>query len=325
MDLAKMLDKCRREQWRIDDLEWGGKPREMSRSDEIAIVQYFTDMAQIERLAGALFREQERKVDDPTLKKIFRTFVVDEERHAQSAERLAKFYDVHHYQKYETNPHLAAFFPRFLETIRYMPPDIANVYITAGELILDVALLRSINDHVSDDMSQRAMDLINRDESRHIAIDYHMVEYYASPEYEKELENQPKLPVAERLRSTASFAQMLWFAGPFIRDVFFRPMEIVDPSGKRMREAFKRIQLLGAKPNVRKRPFSKVMLGLQDLYRIGPIRAVLGPVLERAVGVQGSVLVRLTTDSEEARARAMSFDDLAQEALNAKLERDRSN
>ncbi|MGZ3423575.1 MAG: hypothetical protein ACXVEE_37280 [Polyangiales bacterium] len=325
MDLAKMLDKCRREQWRIDDLEWGGKPREMSRSDEIAIVQYFTDMAQIERLAGALFREQERKVDDPTLKKIFRTFVVDEERHAQSAERLAKFYDVHHYQKYETNPHLAAFFPRFLETIRYMPPDIANVYITAGELILDVALLRSINDHVSDDMSQRAMDLINRDESRHIAIDYHMVEYYASPEYEKELENQPKLPASERLRSTASFAQMLWFAGPFIRDVFFRPMEIVDPSGKRMREAFKRIQLLGAKPNVRKRPFSKVMLGLQDLYRIGPIRAVLGPVLERAVGVQGSVLVRLTTDSEEARARAMSFDDLAQEALNAKLERDRSN
>jgi hypothetical protein len=282
-------------------------------------------MAQIERLAGALFREQERKVDDPTLKKIFRTFVVDEERHAQSAERLAKFYDVHHYQVYETNPHLAAFFPRFLETIRYMPPDIANVYITAGELILDVALLRSINDHVSDDMSQRAMDLINRDESRHIAIDYHMVEHYASPEYERELENQPRMPLGDRLKSTASFAQMLWFAGPFIRDVFFRPMEVVDPSGKRMREAFKRIQLLGAKPNVRKRPFSKVMLGLQDLYRIAPVRAVLGPVLERAIGVQGSVLVRLTSDSEEARARAMSFDELAQEALAAKTSPDPPN
>jgi hypothetical protein len=52
---------------------------------------------------------------------------------------------------------------------------------------------------------------------------------------------------------------------------------------------------------------------------------VLGPVLERAVGVQGSVLVRLTTDAEEARARAMSFDELAQEALAAKTQNDRAN
>ena len=59
----------------------------------------------------------------------------------------------------------------------------ANAYITAGELILDVALLRSLDDYVADEMSHRAMYLINRDESRHIAIDYRMVEYYASPEY----------------------------------------------------------------------------------------------------------------------------------------------
>jgi hypothetical protein len=85
-----------------------------------------------------------------------------------------------------------------------------------------------------------------------------------------------------------------------------------------MREAFKRIQLLSAKPNVRKRPFSKFMLAMQGLYRVPAIRAVLGPALERAVGVQGSVLVRLTSDSEEARARDMSFDELAQEALDAK-------
>ncbi len=314
-----MLEKCRREQWRIDDLDWSGAPREMARHDEIAIVQYFTDMAQIERLAGALFREQERKVDDPTLKKIFRTFVADEERHAQSAERLARYYDVHKYQTYKTNPHLAAFFPRFLETIRFMPPDIANVYITTGELILDVALLRSINDHVKDRMSQAAMDLINRDESRHIAVDYHMIEYYASDEYEQKLERMPRPRVTERARATVAFAGMMWFAGPFIRDVFFKPMEVVDPSGKRMKEAFKRVQLLSAKPTVQRRPFSRAMLKLQALYQRPWVRAVFGPVLERAVGVQGSVLVRLIDDADEARARAMSFDELAQEALDAKL------
>ena len=49
---------------------------------EEAIVQLFTDMAGIERLAGALFREQGRRVADPTLRAIFATFVTDELRHA---------------------------------------------------------------------------------------------------------------------------------------------------------------------------------------------------------------------------------------------------
>lgn len=313
-----MLDKCRREQWRIDDLDWAGRPRDMSRDDEIAIVQYFTDMAQIERLAGALFREQERKVDDDTLKKIFRTFVADEERHAQAAERLARFYDVRRLRRYAINPNLAAFAPRFLDMIRWMPPDFANVYITTGELILDVALLRSINDYVHDSMSQRAMDLINRDESRHIAIDYHMIEYYSSDEYDALLRSRPRAPLADRARAAAALAAVLWLARPFIRDVFFRPMEVVDPSGKRMKEVFKRLQMLATKPTVRRRPFAKVMLALQDLHRRPAVRAVFGRALERAMGVEGSVLMRLLTDEEEARARDMSFDELAQEALEAK-------
>lgn len=313
-----MLDKCRREQWRIDDLDWSGAPREMSRDDEMAIVQYFTDMAGIERLAGALFREQERKVDDDTLKKIFRTFVADEERHAQVAERLARYYDVHRFKDYRISPNLAAFRPRFLETVRYMPPDIANVYITTGELILDVALLRSINDFVHDPMSQRAMDLINRDESRHIAVDYHMVEFYGSDEYDRMQRVRKREPLLERARAAAALTGMLWFAGPFIRDVFFKPMEIVDPSGKRMKEVFKRIQLLRAKPTVARRPFAKVMIAMQDLYQVPRIKAVLGPVIERVVGIQGSMLERLVTTEDEARARDMSFDELAADALQAK-------
>ena len=47
-------------------------------------------------LAGALFVEQEKRADDPTLRAIFRTFVRDEVRHAQVAQMLADFYDVHH-------------------------------------------------------------------------------------------------------------------------------------------------------------------------------------------------------------------------------------
>ena len=69
-----MLEKCRSQQWRVSDLDFSVPVKPMPRQREETIVQYFTDMAGIERLAGALFAEQRNKVEDPTLKKIFSTF-----------------------------------------------------------------------------------------------------------------------------------------------------------------------------------------------------------------------------------------------------------
>ena len=54
VDLDRMMESCRRDQWRVGDLDWSRKPREMSREDETRIVQLFTDMSGIERLAGEL-------------------------------------------------------------------------------------------------------------------------------------------------------------------------------------------------------------------------------------------------------------------------------
>ena len=43
-------------------------------------------------------------------------------------------------------------------------------------------------------------------------------------------------------------------------------MTRVDPQRRRMREAFKRMQLLGAKPGVAARPFSRFIKTLQIVY-----------------------------------------------------------
>ena len=319
MNLDSMLDKCRREQWQVGDLDWNGRPREMEKDDEIAIVQYFTDMAGIERLAGALFAEQAKKVDDPRLKEIFQTFVKDEVRHSHAAQMLADYYDVHRHKPYEMNPALRRFTPHFVHAIQYVSAEIANTYITAGELILDVALLRSINDHVHDEMSEKAMALINRDESRHIAIDFHMVDYYCSREYAEQLKTTPKAPLGQRAKAVWAFANVLYFAAPFFRGVFFRPMQVVDPSGRRMKEAFKRIQLIGTKPTVRRSAFVKAMTGLQDAYNDqAVVRLVFGRLIERVLGVDAEMISRLYTDAERKRAERMSFDELAEEALAAK-------
>jgi hypothetical protein len=320
MDLARMLDKCVRDQWSVEDLDWKQPPpADMPRDKEEAIVQYFTDMAGIERLAKALFAVQARKVPDPTLRAIFDSFVIDEERHAVAAERLARYYDVHHHRAYRMNETLVRFAPQFLQVVELMPPEIANGYITAGELLLDVALLRSLDDYVGDRMSHAAMHLINRDESRHIAIDFHMTEHYASDEFLAETKRRPKRPIRERATGMAALARVMWHAQPFLQGVFLAPMERTDPEGKRMREAFKRMQLLSRKPTVARLPFIKFMLWMQRVLhhpRVGP---VLKPVLLRVMGGDERAVAILLTDEELERAQRMSFDELADEALAAKL------
>src|SRR6185295_3121964 len=99
-DLQRMLRLCREGQWAPGDLDWWQKPRPMAKDDEMAVVQYFTDMAQIERLAGALFVEQKRRARSPVLVEIFATFVKDEMRHSHVAQMLADHYDVHRYRAY---------------------------------------------------------------------------------------------------------------------------------------------------------------------------------------------------------------------------------
>ncbi|MBA3451606.1 MAG: diiron oxygenase [Deltaproteobacteria bacterium] len=319
MDLGRMLAKCVREQWSIDDLDWSVGPPCLPREKEEAVVQAFLDMSGVELLAGALFDVQRAKTTDPTLHKIFSTFVVDEKRHSAVALRLARHYDVHHYREYVESPTLTAFRPHFLKLVRETSPEIANAYITSGELILDVALLRSLDDYVADDMSHRAMHLINRDESRHIAIDFHMTEHYASDAYLDEIRMRPRPSIREMVRMTRVVATMMWHAKPFLQDVFLKPMDRTDPTGRRVQEAFKRIQLLLRKPTVARSPFSKMMIKLQEAYNHPFIGKVLGRFILRALGADPRAARILFTQEELARAQQMSFEELAEDALAAKL------
>jgi hypothetical protein len=318
MELPRMLEKCVRDQWSIDDLDWSVKPPELSRDKEEAVVQAFLDMAGIELLAGALFEVQRTKTEDPTLKKIFSTFVADEKRHSAVARRLSEHYNVHKYREYTESESLTAFRPHFLALVEKTSPEIANAYITSGELILDVALLRSLDDYVADDMSHQAMHLINRDESRHIAVDFYMTELYCSDEHLASIRAR-KQSWREFARGWRALATMMWHAKPFLQQVFLAPMDRTDPSGRRIQEAFKRIQLVMRKPTVARTPFAKFMIGAQTLYSHPVLGKVLGPLLLRALGAEDRAARVLFTQEELERTQRMSFDELAEDALSAKF------
>ena len=312
-----MLRMCHEAQWNVGDLDWSQTPRPMSPDDESSVVQYFTDMAQIERLAGALFVEQQRRVADPVLKEIYASFVIDEMRHSHVAQMLADHYDVRRLRTYRTSPSLQRFFPHFVDAIRHLSDDVANAYITSGELILDIALLRSIDDFVADPLSAQAMELINRDESRHIAIDYHMVGYYCSDEYRRS-RTDAKKSVREQAAAARTFAAMTVWGRPFFRDVFFGPMDRIDPTGERLREAFKRMQLLGTRPGLDALPLVKFWSSMMTLYNKPWLGRRGKEAVARVVGAEPRFMQYLASEDELTRARLMSLDQLAEEALSAK-------
>ncbi len=313
-----MLSKCRRDQWSIDDLDWSRPPRQLDREDEIAIVQYFTDMSRIELLAGKLFAAQAELVDDPTLKAILWTFDVDETRHSDVATRLAAHYDVHGYRQYAPNPDLVAFEPHFENAIRSFSPEVANMYITIGELMLDIALLRSIDDFVDDAMSAEAMHLINQDESRHIAIDYFMAEYYCTPEFDLELMARRPLSAQEHVASWISFAQLFHYGAPFFRSVFFEPMDRLDPDGRRMTQTWRRIQMVSTRPEIAKRPIVRFMLVLFRLFN----HPIVGPLMRKPItaliGVDERFLTQLYDEVDRRWAQSVTMQEMAEEALAVK-------
>ncbi len=162
------------------------------------------------------------------------------------------------------------------------------------------------------------MHLINRDESRHIAIDFHMTELYASDEHIELMRNRPWPSPREAVANVRAIATMMWRAKPFLQDVFLKPMDRTDPSGRRVQEAFKRVQLLMRKPTVARMPFSRFMTTMQDLYNTPVVGKLFGGFLLRALGAEDRAARRLFTEEELARSQQMTFDELAEDALAVK-------
>ncbi len=92
----------------------------------------------------------------------------------------------------------------------------------------------------------------------------------------------------------------------------------MDPSGVRLREAFKRFQQLAAKPGVSDRPFGRFVVTLQDLYHRPVIGWAFGKGLARVAGVGERFLQGLNSDAELAEAANKSYAQLADEALAVK-------
>jgi hypothetical protein len=111
---------------------------------------------------------------------------------------------------------------------------------------------------------------------------------------------------------------MTMFGRPFFRDVFFGPMDRIDPTGARLREAFKRMQLLGTRPGLEELPLAKFWSSMMTLYNQRWMGRRGKEAVALVVGVEPRFMEYLASEDELARARTLSLEQLAEEALAAK-------
>lgn len=268
MDLARMLERCTQGQWCVDDFDWTGTPVPLSPEQERQVCAYYVDMSYIERLAGALFLSLSRRVSDPMLAAIYRSFHADEVRHSQAAARLADYFDVHHYEVYTPNLPMLRFIPSFVRLVESLHPAFANSLILGGELILDMALLRSLNGYVDDPLSRAVVERINQDESRHLAVDMYLSEVLAGA-------GHGIIGGASNPWLEPDWWGVLTWAPGFFGEVFFRPMQVLDPSQLQMQEVMRRFRRFYDRHSLDGNPAVEQWRGFVDFFE-STIGATIG-------------------------------------------------
>lgn len=320
LDLERMLEKCENGHWNVDDFDWSGKTKlQLSKKDEIRVCQHFLNLSYIERMAAALFLALSERMTDPTVKAIYKNFHKDEIRHSHAMARLQDYFDVHNYKTYIPSRAMLAFLPHFTGTLESMNPAFANSMVTIGELFLDIALLRALNDYVEDPLSRAVIEKVNQDESRHVTMDFFMTEYCS--DHIMKPKKESKLPA---IFNMDMWGTTMWSQG-FGFDVFIAPMQYLDKGASRQKEAIMRIRRLYEKPELQKNPAVQMVNNLianlespvgrksAEIFRIG---------LKMTTGVDLGFFKELTTEriaalKTDKKAHPKSAVEMAAEIFEA--------
>lgn len=177
-----MLDAVRAGQWSIDALDWSAPLAGADRLDaktkrEAGRALVFT--ARLERQAARIFALAAAYADDPRAAAIYELFAIDERRHADAEVLLARRYGVAE----DDLPTLLDWSIRVLESnfdtggqpARALH-ELSSASIILFELALDTLLVPSLKDLTDDALQARVFRLIDLDESRHLAMDYWLLD-----------------------------------------------------------------------------------------------------------------------------------------------------
>lgn len=183
LDLDKMLGSISEGQWSVDAFDWKTPSPTLDalgEDERRSMAHCLLFVAGLERLGSEAFRVTASQEPDPRAKAIFQLIALDEERHAEAEVRMAARLG----HDFGGLPRVARWFFRLarrdlamatLATRRLIHENI-SMQIVLFELGLDSFFTPMLKERLSDPLHDEVVRRIERDESRHLAMDYWLLE-----------------------------------------------------------------------------------------------------------------------------------------------------
>ena len=178
MDLDEMLQRIKDKQWALADIDWDAAGAELIEPELWAKLKPFmTDLMWIENVGARGFAALARKAPTPTLKSIYEHFHAEEQKHANAELALMRRWGM--LENDEVPPPsvnvqlVITWLDKFSDG---MSLSILGTVIPMLEVALDGALIKFITDEVKDPVAQEVFKRINSDESRHLAVDFEVMD-----------------------------------------------------------------------------------------------------------------------------------------------------
>lgn len=240
IDMETMLAKIKERQWALADIDWEAPGADtISPEFRPKLKAFMADLCWIENVGARGFAALAKKAPDPTLAEIYRYFHAEEQRHANAEVALMKRWgmlDDGELPEPNINIRLAI---EWLDTFADgMPLSVLGTVIPMLEVALDGALLKFLLDSVEDPVCHQVFEKINNDESRHIAVDFEVLDMIGHATVRRLL-----IELVGRVASPGLIIGMLMYV-PLLKRIYTEMAEMgLEP--ERLNNAVKRFKQLG--------------------------------------------------------------------------------
>ncbi len=178
LDLDRTLEQVRDKQWSLGDIDWDAPGAERIRDDQRESLRNFmADLVWIEHVGARGFAALADKAHDPVLAEIYRWFHAEEQRHANAELALMRRWGMlADGEMPEVNANIRLVIDFLDQHASATSLGMLSAVIAMLETALDAALVQFLLEEVDDPVCHDVFALINRDEARHIAVDFEVLE-----------------------------------------------------------------------------------------------------------------------------------------------------
>jgi hypothetical protein len=181
-DFDAMLQTIKDKQWSLADIDWDSPGAEsMSEETRARMTPFMADLVWIEHIGARGFAALAKKAPTATIREIYQHFHAEEQKHANAELALMRRWGMLEGDRIPEPNIQVKLAIKVLDTYGdSLPLHGLAALIPLLEVALDGALVKFLTDEVSDPLCLEVFRHINSDESRHILVDFEVLELSAS-------------------------------------------------------------------------------------------------------------------------------------------------